>query len=87
MSERNETQTPNRLKEQRERSRLTQKEVAKVTGFDLTTISKHESGRGLSKESIAAYSKLYKVESYELFLNEDASPVDTSGESEEGHDE
>lgn len=61
----------NRLKEQRERSRLTQKEVAKLLEIDVTTISKHEAGtRGLSSEDVKKYSDLYKVQSHELFMLE-----------------
>lgn len=58
----------NKLKSLRDRSRLSLSEVALLTGYDPSTISKHESGsRSLSPEATARYSKLYKVESYELF--------------------
>lgn len=61
----------NRLKFLRERSRLTQQEVAKLLDMDFTTVSKHESGtRGLAESEIAQYAKLYKVSSYELFFEQ-----------------
>ena len=60
----------NRLRELREARKLTQQEVAKLLDIDHTTISRHESGsRGLSPEDIQKYARLYKVESYELFIN------------------
>ena len=60
----------NRLKELRDRSRLTQDEVSMITGYSVATISRHESGsRGLSQDAIDRYSRLYKVRSYELFVD------------------
>lgn len=59
----------NHLASLRERSRLTQKEVAILVGKDHTTVNKHERHlRGLTPEDIEAYSKLYKVSSFELFV-------------------
>lgn len=62
-------QTPkNRLREYRDRSRLTLHEVSILTGYDVSTISKHESGsRGLTEEAITKYANLYKVRTYEIF--------------------
>lgn len=61
----------NRLRQQREKSRLTQKEVAKLLDVDFTTVSKHESGtRGLTSAEIAKYAALYKVQSHELFIGD-----------------
>lgn len=58
----------NRLKELRDRSRLTLEEVSLITGYSVPTISRHENGgRSLSEEAIEKYSALYKVHSYELF--------------------
>lgn len=58
----------NRLRELRNRSRLTLQEVSILTGFAIPTISRHESGeRKLSEEAIMKYSALYKVHTYELF--------------------
>jgi transcriptional regulator with XRE-family HTH domain len=58
----------NRLRELRDRSRLTLQEVSILTGFSVPTISRHESGeRSLSEDAIIKYSNLYKVHSYELF--------------------
>lgn len=58
----------NKLREYRDRARLTLKEVSILTGFDETTISKHESGnRKMTKEAINKYASLYKVQTYELF--------------------
>lgn len=66
----------NRLSEQREKSRLTQKEVAKLLDIDFTTVSAHENGRrGLTQSEIKKYAALYKVESYELFLDSRGKPL------------
>lgn len=60
--------TKNKLKELRDRSRLTLQEVSILTGFGISTISRHESGeRGLTEEAITKYANLYKVHTYELF--------------------
>lgn len=60
----------NRLRELREARKLTQQEVAKILDIDHTTVSRHESGsRDLSPEDIQKYARLYKVESYELFID------------------
>ena len=69
----------NRLRELREARKLTQQEVAKLLDIDHTTVSRHESGsRNLSPEDIQKYARLYKVESYELFIN----PKDLQEEDE-----
>ena len=58
----------NRLRELRDRSRLTLQEVAILTGFNVSTISRHESGeRALSEDALVKYAALYKVHTYELF--------------------
>lgn len=63
----------NRLKELRDRSRLTLQEVSILTGFSVPAISRHENGsRSLSEDAILKYAALYKVNTHELF-------VDTSG--------
>ena len=60
----------NRLREFRDRSRLTQEEVSTLTGFSVAAISRHESGsRSLSEEAVSKYANLYKVHTYELFVN------------------
>lgn len=49
---------------------LTQEEVAKLMGLDHTTVSKHESGgRSMSREVIRMYAKLYKCETWEIFMD------------------
>ena len=59
----------NRLKELRDRSRLTLQEVSILTGFSVPAISRHESGsRSLSAEAITKYAALYKVQTHELFM-------------------
>lgn len=59
----------NRLKELRDRSRLTLEEVSIITGFGVTTISRHENGgRSLSETAIAKYAALYKVPTHQLFM-------------------
>lgn len=58
----------NRLNELRNRSKLTLQEVSILTGYDTSTISRHESGnRALSEEALLKYAALYKVHTYELF--------------------
>jgi transcriptional regulator with XRE-family HTH domain len=64
----NNSAPQNRLREFRDRSRLTLEEVSILTGFSVPTISRHESGgRSLSEEAILKYAALYKVHTYELF--------------------
>lgn len=59
----------NRLKELRDRSRLTLQEVGMITGYSVPTISRHESGeRGLTQEAMIKYASLYKVQTHELFV-------------------
>lgn len=59
----------NRLKELRDRSRLTLEEVSIITGYSVPTISRHENGgRSLSEEAVLKYAALYKVNTHELFL-------------------
>ena len=58
----------NRLKELRDRSRLTLQEVSLITGYSIPTISRHESGeRGLNEEAMVKYASLYKVHTIELY--------------------
>lgn len=60
----------NRLRELRDRSRLTQQEVSVLTGYTVTAISRHENGsRGLSEDAIAKYAALYKVPTHQLFVD------------------
>lgn len=67
----------NRLRELRDRSRLTLEEVSILTGFSVPTISRHESGsRSLSEEAVEKYAALYKVPSHQLFM----SPLIEEGE-------
>ena len=54
-------QIKNRLKEYRDRARLTLQEVSILTGYDITTISRHESDEAMEK-----YAALYKVKTHEL---------------------
>lgn len=73
----------NRLRELRETRKLTQQEVAKLLDIDHTTVSRHESGsRSLSPEDIQKYARLYKVESYELFI--DPKDLQEENEAESG---
>jgi transcriptional regulator with XRE-family HTH domain len=59
----------NRLRDLRDRSRLTLPEVAKITGYDPTTISKYENrSRTLTDEAIRKFAALYKVQTHELFV-------------------
>ena len=75
----------NRLRELRETCKLTQQEVAKLLDIDHTTVSRHESGsRGLSPEDIQKYARLYKVESYELFIDPKDLQEEEEDEAENG---
>ena len=68
---------PNRLRELRDRSRLTLEEVSMITGFNVTTISRHESGaRSLSEDAIIKYANLYKVHTYEIYRTLDGEDCD-----------
>lgn len=65
----NNSAPKNRLRELRDRSRLTLEEVSILTGFAVTTISRHENGgRSLSEEAIQKYAALYKVPTHQLFV-------------------
>lgn len=67
----------NRLKELRDRSRLTMEEVGIITGYSVPTISRHESGeRSLSEEAINKYAALYKVPTHQLFMEPNAGGED-----------
>lgn len=75
----NNSAPKNRLRELRDRSRLTLEEVSILTGFSVPTISRHENGgRSLSEEAIQKYSALYKVPTHQLFMN----PLAEEGEEE-----
>lgn len=60
----------NRLREIREeRMHLTLAEVAKLLECDVSTVSRHESGdRSLTPDWIDRYARLYKIQSYEIFM-------------------
>lgn len=66
----NNSAPKNRLRELRDRSRLTLDEVSIITGFSVPAISRHESSsRSLSEEAIAKYASLYKVPTHQLFMS------------------
>lgn len=65
----NNSAPKNRLRELRDRSRLTLEEVSIITGFSVPTISRHENGgRSLSEEAAQKYASLYKVPTHQLFM-------------------
>lgn len=73
----NNSAPENRLRELRDRSRLTLEEVSLLTGFSVPTISRHESGgRSLSEEAVLKYARLYKVHTYEIFGQVEGEPND-----------
>lgn len=77
----NNSAPTNRLKELRDRSRLTLQEVSIITGLSVPTISRHENGgRSLSEEAIAKYASLYKVPTHQLFIE----PMTADPDVEEG---
>lgn len=56
-----------RIKEFRDRARLTIDEVSILTGLDKSTISKHESGNRMpSADAVKRYCKVFKCEATEL---------------------
>lgn len=60
----------NRLRELRDRSRLTQEEVSTLTGISVAAISRHENcSRGLGRDAIERYAGVYKVHTYEIFVD------------------
>ena len=60
----------NRLKVLRERSRLTQKEVAKILGVNDSIVSRHEnSERSLTARYVRDYAQIYKVDTWEIFMD------------------
>lgn len=62
----------NRLSILRNRSRLTQEEVAAICGIDFTTVSRHENAtRRIDDDAIRRYARLFKCSSYELFMQPD----------------
>lgn len=69
------TKKQNHLRALREKGVvLSQDEVGKLIGCDMTTVSRHESGeRAMTREQILAYAKLYRVPSHALFLVEEAA--------------
>ena len=61
----------NNLRKLRNLSKLTLQEVSLITGFDISTISNHESGRrSMSNDVLIKYANLYKVQTHELFVLE-----------------
>ena len=59
----------NRLKTLRLRSRLTQDELGLLTGKHPTLISRQEKGkRPLTQNDIAKYARVFKCETYEIFV-------------------
>ena len=70
----------NRLRELRDRSRLTQEEVSTLTGISVAAISRHENcSRGLSRDAIDKYARVYKVHTYEIFVD----PAEVGGGRDE----
>lgn len=70
----------NRLRELRDRSRLTQEEVSTLTGISVAAISRHENcSRGLSRDAIERYAGVYKVHTYEIFVD----PAEVGGGRDE----
>lgn len=60
----------NRIEELRVRSRLTQKELGVLLGKDDTTIAAYEARhRRLTPAVVKALAKVFKVETYEIYVN------------------
>jgi transcriptional regulator with XRE-family HTH domain len=60
----------NRIRDLRERARLTQTELATLLGVDETAVSRWESGsRPLTPTVLARLAKVFKVETWELLVD------------------
>ena len=58
----------NNLRYEREKSRLTQMEVAKILGKNSTLVSHHENlTRAMTDDDIKEYARLFKIETHQLF--------------------
>lgn len=68
-----QTKQKNRLRELRERGTvLSQKDLGLLLGIDETTVSRHESGdRGMTREQITEYARIFRVPSHEIFVRPD----------------
>lgn len=74
---------PNRIKDLRLRSRLTQSELAQLVGLSLSTVCKHEAKhRGLTDDAIARYAQVFKVKTYEIFVDRAELEGDIETETE-----
>ena len=72
---------PNRLALLRERSKLSQSEVSKMLEMSVSTISRHEnSSRGLTRDVLIKYARLYKVTSAEIFIELEEEDTATGAE-------
>ena len=70
-----EDNVPNRLRTLRFRSRLTLKELAKLLDRSEACVSRHESGRrNLDAQDIVDYARVFKCESYEIFMEPRTPP-------------
>lgn len=57
----------NKVKEFRDRARLTIEELSILTGLDKTTISKHETGNRIpSADALTRYCRVFKCTEHEL---------------------
>lgn len=70
---------PNNLRHLRTRSQdkngmwLSQEELGKLVGLDLTTVCKHEAGdRQIDRDQAASYAKVLKCMVYDIFVPHDA---------------
>ncbi len=60
----------NRIRDLRERARLTQTELATLLGVDETAVSRWESGsRPLTPTVLGRLAKIFKCETWELFMD------------------
>ena len=61
---------PNRIREQRVRSRLSLKELGQLVSLSTSMVSLHERGlRRLSLSEIEAYANVFKVTTVEILLD------------------
>jgi transcriptional regulator with XRE-family HTH domain len=66
-AKRKKKEEPNRIREQRERSRLTRREVAKILGVRTSAVTEVETGRRrMSDEQMLKFARLFKCQTHEL---------------------
>lgn len=62
------TTRPNKIRQYRERAKLTQAELAKLVDLTIPSVSRHETGvKPLTDAMLAKYAAVFKVPTHKLF--------------------